>query len=111
MRSVVRVYLMGRDFEFVFAEDGERAMDLLRDASFDLVVADINMPKLDGIAFTRQLRESSLAAKTVPIVLLSGDKSRRTEALAAGANAFLAKPLKRDELMDIVGELLPKSTK
>ena len=111
MRSVFRVYLMARGFEFVMAEDGKRALEALRTTAIDLVIADVNMPKLDGLSFVRQVRGGAVPGKEkVPVILASSDHSRGPQARRAGADAFLGKPLDGgDELIAIVEQILPRS--
>ena len=108
IREVLKVYLMGRDYEFVEAENGERALALLRLLQVDLVIADIKMPKLDGIEFLQALRSSDRAAlRAMPVILVTGDKGdARPRAIAAGVSAFLHKPLDGALITRTVGELL-----
>ena len=108
IREVLKVYLMGRDFEFLEADNGERALAILKVSPVSLVIADFKMPKLDGIAFAEAVRASDRAAlRALPIVLVTGDKGEvRARALAAGVNAFLQKPLDGELVTRTVAELL-----
>jgi len=67
-------------------------------APIDCVIADIHMPNMDGLTMLRKLRESGSA---VPVIVLSAldPESTRDRALAAGANAYLSKPVDSDELI------------
>jgi len=91
----------GHSIEAVY--DGEQALARLRDASFDLVLMDVQMPVLDGVEATRAIRrgEAGEQARHVPIIALTayamdGDKEKF---LAAGMNGYLAKPLERREFL------------
>jgi len=74
-------------------------------APIDCLIADVHMPGMDGLAMLRKLRERGSA---VPVIILSAldPESTRHRALAAGANAYLAKPVEPDELMDCVLRLV-----
>jgi two-component system chemotaxis response regulator CheY len=110
IRTLVKVYLVGQSFEFVEAGDGQRALQLAQLMSVDLVIADINMPLMDGIQFVKQLRtnEEPRVAK-LPVILLTGEKQieLQEKGIAAGANAFARKPLSAPELLKLVSSLLP----
>ncbi|MGD0675842.1 MAG: response regulator [Polyangiaceae bacterium] len=111
MREVLKVYLMGRQFEFLEAEDAERGLRLLRLVPVHLVIVDLKMPKMDGLGFVRHVRSSDLAAlKRVPLVMVTGEKSSEYQslAIAAGANAFLQKPLDSKRASEVVDRLLPR---
>jgi CheY-like chemotaxis protein len=80
--------------------DGRMAIDSCRDQRPDLVVCDLAMPGMDGFEFIRQLRKEQ---SNTPIVVISGlGPSKGAAALAAGANAYLAKPLDRKQLVSTV---------
>jgi len=73
------------------------------------VVVDVNMPGMDGLAFTRALRaDASPAVAAVPVVILTGDRSEsmREQGRAAGASGFLEKPIKGPELQETVRKFL-----
>ena len=111
MREVLKVYLMGRDFEFLEAERAERALALMRLVPVSLVFADVKMPVMDGLAFLHHLRGSDLPAlRQVPVIMVTGDKNEewQARALSAGATAFLQKPLDSDRVGEVVDRLLPR---
>jgi two-component system, chemotaxis family, chemotaxis protein CheY len=111
MRQVLKVYLMGRKYDFVEADGATRALDVLRTTEIDLVIADVNMPKIDGIEFVKLVRASDLPrVATVPLILVTGDKSKEMQARMsdAKADAFLTKPLDADRLVQLVEEFLAK---
>ena len=109
MREVLKVYLMGGAYDFVEADNAARALDLLRLIPVDVVIADVNMPKMDGFEFVRNVRASELPnVRHMPIILLTGDKTQglRGKSVAAQADAFLLKPVESDRLVEIVTQLL-----
>jgi two-component system chemotaxis response regulator CheY len=96
IRELLKIYLMNDGFAFLEAEDGTRALSLARLMPVSLVIADVRMPGMDGLAFTRALRaEGRESLRRLPVILLTahGGDAFRTEALAAGANAVLDKPV------------------
>jgi two-component system chemotaxis response regulator CheY len=111
MRQVLKVYLMGRKYDFVEADGATRALDVLRTREIDLVIADVNMPKIDGIEFVKLVRASDLPrVATVPLILVTGDKSKEMQSRMsdAKADAFLTKPLDADRLVQLVEEFLAR---
>ena len=112
VRSLIKVFLMGRSYEFVEAADGRDAMLIARTTEIHGAVIDLNMPNVDGISFLRQLRSSNMARlRELPVILLTGDKSidARRDGLAAGANAFLQKPVAKARLTDVVDVYLSRT--
>lgn len=90
------------EFQFVFAHDGKEALQTLTtDPDFDLVLTDINMPEMDGLALLGQLQEKlqehSRLLKAV-VISAHGDMSNIREAMRCGAFDFLTKPFNLDEL-------------
>jgi len=107
IRTLLRVFLLDRGFEFVEAADGAEGLERVRQGGVDLVVADVHMPRLDGISFVREIRRSVESWKDVPIVLLTSAKEARAEGMAAGASAFVMKPVSRGPLSEVIERLLP----
>jgi two-component system chemotaxis response regulator CheY len=115
-RSLIQVFLTGRGFRFVEADTGKHALELLKDTRPDLIIADINMPEMDGMTFVRELRGHPRSElRKLPVVLLTGDNrssERSEEGLAAGADEFLRKPISSAGVLEVVSKLLdlPDST-
>jgi len=81
--------------------DGEDALALLKQKKFDLIITDIHMPKVDGLTLVRAL--ATIAGPIPSIIMVSGyPQFSDQEMYSIGVEAFLAKPLNRDELMDVV---------
>lgn len=109
IRSVVQIYLRDRGLEFEEAADGQRALALARLVPFDLVIADVRMPGMDGIRFVAALREGAGATPaTVPVILVTGEKSTETwrRCQASGATVVLKKPVSSAGLLDAVAQAL-----
>jgi two-component system chemotaxis response regulator CheY len=100
MRDMVRIALTSAGFEVVQATDGEEALRLARAEAFDLVLADVNMPNMDGIALIRALRAED-AYRHTPILMLTTDGSaeRKREGKEAGATGWIVKPFDPAQLV------------
>jgi DNA-binding response OmpR family regulator len=104
-------YLLGmRGLRVVVAEDGEMAVRVAEIEHPDLILMDATLPRLDGLAATRRIRETAALA-CVPIVFLSGhaQASFRAVALETGGNDFLVKPFELDQLERVLERHLGKS--
>jgi DNA-binding response OmpR family regulator len=90
------------------AENGERALLVAQLVTLDLIIADVNMPRLDGIDLVKRLRASlDPRLRDLPVVLLTADKSEEAQkrGLDAGATAFAFKPILPAELSAIVKKI------
>ena len=96
--SLVRHIL--KNYDLTRAANGVEAVEEVRSRNFDLVLMDLKMPVMGGLEATRKIREFNAE---VPIVALTANAfdSDRVSAMDAGCNAFLAKPVKRKQLLDL----------
>lgn len=103
MRAYVASILEAHDFEVVEVDNGFEALRVLPRGNFALVVADVNMPDVSGLEVTRFVRRTPGYEKT-PIVVISTDASEedRRRVVAAGADAFLAKPFTAEQLLTVL---------
>jgi len=96
------------DMEIVTVEDGKKAFDLLQlDSSFDLLISDMNMPNMDGIELTRELRKQD-TFKDLPILMATTESEQSQSALAreAGVTDFINKPFTKEELKNKLAQLI-----
>ena len=95
--------------QFVVASNGAEALQQLRDAPFDLVLMDWQMPEMDGLEATRQIRQLPAAARNIPIIALTANANAgfREDCLAAGANDYLSKPYTESALAAVLQQWLP----
>ena len=106
-RLLLRTWLQKKGFRVVEAENGNRAIAAAKSSRPDLIIMDVEMPELDGLAATRKIRELKDFA-AVPIVAVSayGADQYRDHALAAGCNEYLSTPFEPDELERLIQALL-----
>jgi DNA-binding response OmpR family regulator len=105
MRIVLRDCLERQGYRVLLAEDGAMALELAVREQPDLIVLDVMMPRLDGVAVCSELRR---LARPVPILMLTakGTVEDRVRGLDVGADDYLVKPFSRDELLARVRALL-----
>lgn len=97
IRRALRIYLTGEGYRVLEAENGRQALEVLEGSKADLVLMDVMMPGLDGLAATMKLREGS----SVPVILLTA-KSEDTDkilGLTVGADDYVTKPFNPLELI------------
>ena len=107
MRGMVAFTLRGAGHEVTEAENGQLALDIAQGSSFELVLADVNMPVMDGITMVRALRAMD-SYKGVPILMLTTEShtEKKMEGKAAGATGWLVKPFDPEQLLATVKRVL-----
>jgi len=86
------------------AENGSDALDKLKkDSSINLILLDIMMPIVDGVEFLKIFR-SDMSNSHIPVIVLSTDDTRKTEVFDNGANDFIRKPIKEDDLFSKIAQ-------
>lgn len=103
MRNMVSASLETAGYEVLLAEDGQVAYDLARGQATDVVITDVNMPRLDGLALISRLR-SLPAYKHTPILVLTTEISEEKRQIArkAGASGWLVKPFQPQQLLSVL---------
>jgi two-component system KDP operon response regulator KdpE len=104
---VLRRGLEGHGFEVATAPDGPTALDIFRSSRVNLVITDLRMPDMDGVALCARIRKLG----PVPILVLSvkGEELAKVEALDAGADDYMTKPFGMEELLARVRALSRRS--
>jgi len=107
-RSLMRLELEKRGFRVIEATDGEQGVEAATRERPDIIIMDIGLPVMDGIEATRRIRADN-SMRDVLIVALTAhhETEYRAQALAAGCDAYLTKPVDFDWLIDLLGRLLP----
>lgn len=105
-RRLVALYLKSAGFASVHAENGLDALEKLAQESVDIVVTDLNMPRMDGLALTKTLRGETQYAR-MPIVMLTTEteERERVKGLEAGVSVYLTKPVTEQRLGEVVKSL------
>lgn len=103
MRDILRASLTSAGFTVLQAEDGEAALALLETRAVDLIITDINMPRLDGLGLIGQVRRGGPHAAT-PILVLSseGCPDKRERGRQAGATGWIVKPFNVAKLLEAI---------
>jgi two-component system chemotaxis response regulator CheY len=99
VRMFHRSILEGAGFVVEEAINGIEALEKSLQTSFDLYLVDINMPKLDGYGFLRELRSMDIPQAPAIMISTEAEAQDRTNAFEAGANAYLIKPSKPEQLL------------
>lgn len=113
--SLVRLYyrdaLEPAGFEIDQAINGIEALEKVLAKPFDLIIVDINMPRMDGFSFLRVLRAQASEASSIPVVVISTEAGAQDieDARAAGANYYLVKPVSETALRDHAAVLVGRA--
>ena len=105
----VAACLRGEGYEVETARSGEEALVQIAQRLPDLIVSDIRMPRMDGYALARQLRNNP-RTHLIPIVFLTAkdESSDRIAGIRSGVDAYLTKPFEPDELVAVIGNILTR---
>lgn len=107
MRSVLTTILEDEGYDVLQANNGRDALDQLQDAdAVKLIITDVNMPTMNGIEFTKQVRKNS-NHKFVPIIILTteSEDDMKQQGKAAGATAWIVKPFIPENIIDIINKV------
>ena len=107
MREMVSFTLKADGHNIIEAEDGTKALDYARKNVVDLVITDVNMPNMDGITLTKELRKLE-TYKFIPILILTTETAadKKQEGKIAGATGWIEKPFDPDHLLGAVHRVI-----
>ena len=107
MRKVLSRSLEREGFEVIVAKDGIDAMQVLLEITPDAILTDIEMPRMDGFALARNIRDDARTADT-PLIMISSRTADKHQSLAKeiGVDAFFGKPVQDEDLVNMVTELI-----
>jgi len=98
------------EIKIIEAVDGKEALDILESKEIDGLLLDIHMPNMDGFETLRKIRQHR-KNKDLPIIVITSDEIEKKKSYALGANDFLPKPFKRNELEEKVHSMLLGATR
>ena len=103
MRQMISFTLGSVGYEVIQAVDGAEALKLAQDRKVDLVIADVNMPNMDGITLVKSLRALD-SYKFTPILMLTTESqaAKKQEGKAAGASGWIVKPFTPEKLLGVI---------
>jgi len=107
LRRMVSLTLTRDGHDVIEASDGAQGLEHARDGRIDLALVDVNMPVMDGITLTRELRALN-GYRFTPILILTTESSpaRKAEGKEAGATGWLVKPFSPEQLLTVVHQVL-----
>ena len=115
IRTLLKIYLMARAFEYIEAESAEAALKELDTQQVDLILTDFHMDGMNGADFAATVRShKDLKVSRIPILMMTGDANAaevRNKGQKAGINAFVRKPVSCAQLMTLVDTILPAPKK
>lgn len=107
MRQMVRYTLEGAGYKVVQAADGIEALEFAKSSPADLVLTDVNMPRMDGLTLVRELRGLS-SYKFTPMLVLTTESGQDTKQRGkqAGATGWIVKPFNPEQLLATIAKVL-----
>lgn len=106
IRQVVGIALKGAGYEVIEACDGQDALTKLDGTKINLIISDVNMPNMDGIAFLKEVKAHP-TYKFTPVIMLTTEsqEDKKKEGQDAGAKAWVVKPFKPEQMISAVEKL------
>ncbi|UCG51361.1 MAG: response regulator [Candidatus Latescibacterota bacterium] len=105
--------LRSQGYEVEIVNDGKKALDMLQRQDFDVVLMDVGMPEMDGIETTGAIRIKEIGTgRHIPIIALTAHArlTDKEQCMAAGMDGFIVKPIRSDELLSTVEDILSETT-
>lgn len=108
-RKSLTYFLESKKYEVIHAADGEVALDLVRSKEFDLIITDLNMPKIGGLQLIDIIRNELTLETPVIVLTASGVEQTELDAFAIGASEFISKPFSPSVLNLRIQRLVPST--
>ena len=108
VREVLTNTLAEAGYDVCSAESGQDALGLVEDKHYDLLMTDLNMPKMSGLEFIAEVRKIP-GRRFLPIVVLSSEEKQKkfVDCIKAGASGYLEKPLEEEQILSIMQTIIP----
>ncbi len=109
IRKLVKFTLQMRNHEVILSEDGIEALENFENYNFDILVTDLNMPKMNGIELIKNIRAGA-KNNDIPIILLTTESENKDKemGLKAGADSYMIKPFQPPQLLDEIDKYIKK---
>ncbi len=107
IRAMVRMTLESVGYDVEEAEDGVDALEKLNNNTIDMMISDLNMPRMNGLELCRQVRALE-SHKFIPIIMLTTESiaSTKLEGKEAGATGWIVKPFRQEQLLKVIQRVL-----
>jgi two-component system, cell cycle response regulator DivK len=105
IQNLTKKILENQQYTIVSAKNGKEVLNIISKETIDLILMDINMPQMDGMACAKEIRKSSTPSiAAIPLIAITGNARNYSEAefTEAGFNNYLPKPLDFDKLVELV---------
>ncbi len=109
LRIAIRIALSGAGYAVTEAADGMEGLEKARSAKFDMIIADLNMPRMNGLEMIREIRKLPIQLGT-PIIFLTteSDETMKQDARQSGATGWLVKPFVPEQLLRVAAKVLSR---
>ena len=110
--KLLEMVLRAKNYTLLKATDGEEALNIAMREQPDLIIMDIQLPKMSGLEVTRKLRKTPAFSHT-PIIAITAYamKGDREKVIESGCDAYLSKPINTRELPEVIAQMLPQRRK
>lgn len=100
------LFSFSEEYEILLARDGEEALDIAQKNIQDIIILDIQLPKMDGYELCKTIKSDPTTSKTIVLMLTGLAQDYHLQAFEAGANACMTKPFSMSEIIEKVEYLL-----
>ena len=107
--ELLKVWLVAHDYSVEMASNGEEGLRKLKEATPDLIILDVYMPRMDGYSFLMKMREENPLSK-IPIIVLTGKDKMRDLFEMEGVVAYVIKPFSPEELLGKIKQAFERGT-
>nr|WKN36768.1 response regulator [Tunicatimonas sp. TK19036] len=107
IQNLTKKVLQFQNYDIESARDGQQVIDMLKRTDYDIILMDINMPKMNGMECSKEIRSMDNEKKSqVPIIAISGNARNYSEEdfQKAGMNEYIPKPINFDHLVEVVNK-------
>jgi len=107
VRQMMSFTLQNAGYEVIEARDGQEALEIYPTSGANMLITDLNMPKMDGYGLIEEVRRHP-GSRFLPIIMLTteSEQGKRDQAKALGASGWITKPFRPDQLLKVVGMVL-----